>query len=164
MRDLLRDREARDPFSQERLDNALAKKRAIYPEDAPPTKPVRNRGASIKQAGLGDTNQRNTRVEEVLQPGEENFGRTDEFEISHRIARPAGKKVEDMLARCLAWHYLKGFGLERPRVTTLRGKDSTAKIDVQKMGKERSIPKRQAAIPQSSRLLNVAQEPKIFKM
>ena len=69
-----------------------------------------------------------------------------------------------MLARCMAWHYLKGFGLERPRVANLRGKDSTAKIDVQKMGKERSISKRPTAIPISSRLLNVAQEPKIFKM
>ena len=80
------------------------------------------------------------------------------------IARPAGKKVEDMLARSMAWHYLKQFGLERPKVSNTRAADSAAKIDVQKMREQRSNSKRLTGIPQSSRQLNVAQELKIFKM
>ena len=78
--------------------------------------------------------------------------------------RPAGKKVEDMLARSLAWQFLKQAGLERPRVTIFRAKDATSKIDVMKMGEERSTLKKPTGILQSSRLLNVAKEPKIFKM
>ena len=37
-----------------------------------------------------------------------------------------------MLARSLAWQFLKQFGLERPRVVVVRTKHTTAKIDIQK--------------------------------
>ena len=72
------------------------------------------------------------------------------------IARPAGKKVEDMLARSMAWHYLKQFKLERPKVSIVRAADSATKIDVQKMGEQRSISRRPKVILKSSRQLNVA--------
>ena len=69
LRDLQRERDENDPFSQERLDNALARKLAIYPEDS---KPVKYKGTIEERTG--DNNQQNARTKEILKPGEENFG------------------------------------------------------------------------------------------
>ena len=77
--------------------------------------------------------------------------------------RPAGNKIEDMLARSMAWHYLKQSGIKRPKVAIIRAADPATQIDVQKMGEQRSTFKRPTVAPKSSRRLNVAQEPKIFK-
>ena len=158
LRDLQRERDAKYPFSQERLDNALARKRAIYPEDSKPVKYE----VAVEEV-KGDNNQQNARPKEILKPGEENFSRTDEFESSLRAESPADKKIEDMFARSMAWHYLKQSGIERPKVTIMGATDPAAKIDVEKMKEQRSTLKRPTIAPKSSRRLNVAQEPKIFK-
>ena len=84
--------------------------------------------------------------------------------MSHTVVRSAGKKVEDMFARSMAWYYLKQFGLNRPKVVIVRARNTSTKVDVKKMVEERSTAKRVKVIPHSSRRLNVAQKPKIFKM
>ena len=45
------------------------------------------------------------------------------------LARPA---VESMLARSLAWQFLKQCGLKRPKVVIIKATYATAKLDIQK--------------------------------
>ena len=73
LRDLAQNYDAQDPFSQERLDRALAMKSAIYPEDR---QKLRKDGVRYTQNECQvHSSQLNARPREIHRPGEENFER-----------------------------------------------------------------------------------------
>ena len=79
---------------------------------------------------------------------EENFECIDETDEQGEARAGAMSRtlVESMLARSLAWQYLKQFGVKRPRVVIIGAKCATAKVDIQKY---RRSTRRDQKVPKS---------------
>ena len=135
----------------------------IYPEDRPKpsndsiTKPIQQMTKPVEQMRRPIAEQQICDQEEekqIIQPEpqtspekhEENFECIDETDGCAEVKARAGDRtrplVESMLARSLAWQFLKTFGKERPRVVIVRATCATAKIDIQKYKKSAVSPQK----------------------